>query len=155
MLWYRRIVNFDQRSQKQVVGSLRGFGASVRLWTAATIDTLTSEFMAWMNSPWTFQNKGDLLFIAIVVLFTAVLMRRLGIGTSDVLEWFRKGERPTRRRAGELLRRLQRKLAAPRPRIDDREFAQEIADQLLIIRFGRVEQWPEPLRVFRATRRML
>lgn len=155
MLWYRRIVNFDQQSQKEVVVSLRTVGDTVAFWTRVTADTVWASFQEWSNTPWTFQNKGDFLFTSVLVFLIAVIMRKFGVGTSDVLEWFRRGEKPTRKRAGELLARVRAMLDGPVRENLDVDEAVAIERALYLIRFGRMDRWPAPLEVFRAARRIL
>lgn len=155
MLWYRRIVNFDQRSQKEVVVSLQNIGDTVSLWGNATAVTLWSSFQEWSNMPWTFRNKGDFLFTSVMVFLIATVMRKFGVGTSDVVEWFRRGEKPTRRRAGELLRRVRAMLDGPPRDGFDFDRAVAIERDLYLIRFGRTDRWPSPIEVFRAARRLL
>ncbi|RME67222.1 MAG: DUF3488 domain-containing protein [Verrucomicrobia bacterium] len=156
MLWYRRIVSFDERSQNLIAESFRNFGKAVWIWISAAGATVRDGVVAWVNSPWTLESKGDLLYIAIVTLVVAILMRRLGIGTSDVLRWFRHGERPVRERAGELILALEaRMLRRRKPRRWDEATAERILRELIVIRYGRPESWPDPWRVFRAARRLL
>lgn len=157
MIWYRRIVNFDQGSQQQVVGSVRELSNRVGMWSRAAVSWIWNEFQGWIHRPWTLQTSGDLFFYAFSLLLVTGLMRYFGIGTTDLLAWMRRGENPTRLRAGELLRRVRLKLAEP-PRGNRRfdvETARVIEQQLCQIRFGRVEHWPPPLAVFRAARRIL
>ncbi|MBE2213847.1 MAG: DUF3488 domain-containing protein [Opitutaceae bacterium] len=156
MIWYRRIVNFDQRSQQGVISSLRTVGRTARVWSEAVVQVVREQYAAWQKAPLSFASKGDILVLSIVLFLVAVLLKRLGLGKSDVLEWFQRGQMSTRRRAGLLLQRLEARVARPpRRRSWDEERALELAGQLMIIRFGRVETWPEPLKTFRAVRRIL
>jgi len=78
------------------------------------------------------------------------------LGTSDLLAWLRRGEQPTRERAGDLLRRVRERIAEPpRRRRFDQAAARKLEEQLCRIRFGRADDWPSPLAVFRAARRLL
>jgi hypothetical protein len=156
MLWYRRIVNFDQRSQQGVVDSLRRLGRTIGLWSDAFVAVVRDQFVSWQKAPLSFSSKGDILYASVVLFCIAVLLKRLGLGKSDVLEWFQRGRVSTRRRAGQLLGRLEMRVAnPPRRRSWDEQRALEIAAQLTVIRYGRVENWPEPLKTFRSARRML
>lgn len=155
MLWYRRIVNFDQGSQRQVAGSLRTASGEIGIWIRALGQSAWGELRDWMNRPWTLKTSSDLFFSAFALLLVTGLMRNFGVGTSDLLAWMRRGEGPTRHRAGELLRRVRLRIAEPpRHRRFDPETARRIEVQLCQIRFGRAETWPAPLAVFRAARRM-
>ena len=119
-------------------------------------DVLREQYAAWQKAPLSFSSKGDILYLSIVLFLLAVLLKRLGVGKSDVLEWFQRGQASTRSRAGHLLRRLEHRVAnPPRRRSWDEQRALELAYQLTLIRFGRVESWPEPLKTFRAVRRIL
>ena len=156
MIWYRRIVNFDQRSQRNVADSLRQLARTGGVWVGAIVKVLRDQWLEWQNRPLSLTNKGDILYFSVVLFFIAVLMKRLGLGKSDVMEWFQRGQAPTRQRAGQLLRRLELRVAnPPRRRSWDEEHALQLAGQLTLIRFGRVESWPEPLKTFRAVRRIL
>lgn len=156
MLWYRRIVNFDQRSQRGVAGSFKRIGGTIALWASATASVLKEEYASWQRAPFSAANKGDVLYGAVVLFFAAVLMKRLGLGKTDVLEWLQRGHGSTRHRAGELLRRLEHRVAhPPRRQSWDGERAVRLMDQLTLIRYGRVERWPEVLKTFRAVRRIL
>jgi len=156
MLWYRRIVNFDQRSQQGVVETLRRVARTLGVWAGAVAEVLREQYAAWQKAPLSFSSKGDILYLSIVLFLLAVLLKRLGVGKSDVLEWFQRGQASTRSRAGHLLRRLEHRVAnPPRRRSWDEQRALELAYQLTLIRFGRVESWPEPLKTFRAVRRIL
>jgi hypothetical protein len=126
------------------------------VWCGAFVDVVRDQFRAWQKAPLSISNKGDILYYSVVLFCIAVLLKRLGLGKSDVLEWFQRGRVSTRRRAGQLLSRLEMRVAnPPRRRSWDEQRALELAGQLTVIRYGRVESWPEPLRTFRAVRRML
>ncbi len=156
MLWYRRIVNFDQRSQRGVAEALKDIGHTAAVWGRATMDVVREQYAAWEAAPLSFSSKGDILCFSILLFLIAVLMKRLGIGKSDVMEWFSRGPAPTRQRAGQLLRRLEHRLGRPpRRRSWSEADALRLADQLTVIRYGRTETWPEPRQTFRAVRRML
>lgn len=156
MLWYRRIVNFDQRSQRGVAETLKDIAHTAAVWGRATMDVLRQQYAAWEAAPLSFSSKGDILYFSLVLFGIAVLMKRLGIGKGDVMEWFSRGPAPTRQRAGQLLRRLEHRLGRPpRRRSWNEAEALRLADQLTTIRYARTDSWPEPRRTFRAVRRIL
>ena len=156
MLWYRRIVNFDQRSQQGVASSLKRIGTLAGVWAGATVDVVREQWKRWQAAPLSFSSKGDVLVLAIVLFLIAVFLKRLGVGKGDVLEWLQRSPVSTRQRAGRLLQRLEQRVARPpRRKSWDEHRALELADQLTLIRYGRVETWPEPLKTFRAVRRLL
>ncbi|MGH8017081.1 MAG: hypothetical protein ACREIA_02130, partial [Opitutaceae bacterium] len=156
MIWYRRIVSFDKRSQREVVGSLKSAGGKAASEAGTLLGRAFDEFLAWMRRPWTLRGRADLIYlcaIAAVVLYAA---RRSGVRVSDLWGRLARGEAATRRRAGSLLRRLQLRLAEPRTngRWDPAE-ARALEAKLSAIRYGRSDRWPEPLPTFRAARRLL
>jgi hypothetical protein len=156
MIWYRRIVSFDERSQREVVGSLKGAGGRVAATAGSLFGRLFDELIAWMHRPWTLQSRADLIYLLLVGIIILYVARRSGLRVSDLWGRFSRGEAMTRRRAGALLRRLRLRLAEPRARGSwDPRQARELEAKLSLIRYGCAESWPDPLLVFRATRRLL
>ncbi len=156
MLWYRRIVSFDRRAQREFVGSARSFAADVAGGAARAARRGVEEFRAWMHRPLSATSRGDGVLAIVVVALVALGVRRTGFRFSDVLEHFSRADAPTRRRAGRLLLRLQGRLAdPPRRRGWDEGAARGIEHDLIAIRYGRRSSWPDPLSVFRAARRLL
>lgn len=157
MVWYRRIVNFDQRSQIEVAGSLHGITSAFTAWGRELALSQWRQVRAWMDRPWTLQTSGDIFYCAIMLLLVTALMKYFGIGTSDLFASLRRGEQPTRMRAGEYLRRARLRLAEPprRRRRRDPAVLRALETQLCQIRFGRRETWPATPAVFRSARRLL
>ena len=150
ILWYRRIVNFDQRTQLALVQSLRDatndLGAALRF----SFDRAWLSVRAWLRRPW---DVRRLLTWAGVFAGAAVaveLWRRAG----RTWWWRLRGTHrhgradPVRRRAGRLLKKL------AETRGSGVEGRKAVAD-LQRLRYGPRVTWPEPAAVFRRARRAL
>lgn len=159
VFWYRRIVNFDQKSQldllKQTKERLRGLGDSVKTAVLARL----KEFAEWMRQPWDFPRVAG---IALTI----------GLGCGGVVLWHRRGRAwwlawrsrrsasrghgsdPVRREASRWLSRLDglddaKRVAAPEARVA----VTTARAQLLRLRYGAREGWAPPSDVFRLARR--
>ncbi len=156
MIWYRRIVSFDERSQREVVGSLKSAGGRAASGAGTLLGRAFDGFLAWMHRPWTLQGRAGLIYLFAIGVAVFHIARRSGARVSDLWGRLARGEAATRRRAGALLRRLQLRLAEPRAHDRwDPARARELEEKLSVIRYGRSDRWPEPLPVFRAARRLL
>lgn len=150
VFWYRRIVNFDQRSQaetmKAVKEATQQSGRRIREWFAGGAESLK----AWVAGPW---NLGRIVrFTAAVLGFFALiwLVREFGGAGWRTLRGGRtaRGEDPVRREAGRWLRRL----AEGPPATED---AAAVVADLQRVRFGARPTWPAPERTFRRARQVL
>ena len=156
MIWYRRIVSFDKRSQREVAGLLKNASGKAAAEAGSVMGRLAREVVAWMHQPWTLESRGDLFYLGVIGILAFCTARRTGLRVSDLWGRMARGEAAARRKAGLLLRRLQVRLAEPKPdQRWDASSARELEAQLILIRYGRIESWPEPLRVFRTVRRLL
>ncbi len=148
ILWYRRIVNFDQRTQLALVQSLRdatnSFGAAMRY----SFDRAWLSARMWLRRPW---DVRRLLTWAGVVVGAGVALefwRRAG----RTWWWRLRGRHrsgradPVRRRAGRWLQ----KLVGSRGSGDE---SRKVVAELQRLRYGPRAGWPEPAAVFRRARR--
>ncbi len=154
--WYRRIVNFDEAAQAELMSVL---AAVVREWAVdlgAFFRRMGDRMLAWFDLPWTAVRWRDAAMVVAVLLLGAVLwhlrhgmsrrMRR-ALRRAPVLD-------PVRARAGRLRARL--RAAAPRARSEDSMVRRnELLGALDRIRFGPDPLWGKPRRVFADTRRFL
>ncbi len=152
VFWYRRIVNFDQRSQletlKEVKESAQNSGRQLRELVAG----LLTRGRAWVGGPW-----SALRFVKVLAV--------VALGAVPFWAWqnfryltfrrgfWRRGRRddPVRREAGRWLGRLQRRAEEDAPA--DPEFSLAKSD-LQRLRFGASSTWPEPAGVFRRARQL-
>lgn len=150
VFWYRRIVNFDQRSQaetmKAVKEATQASGRRIREWFSGGMETVKT----WIAGPWDLGRLVRLTAAALGLGTLVWLVREFGGAGWRTLRGGRtaRGEDPVRREAGRWLRRL-----ADVPRETD-EDAAVVAD-LQRVRFGARPTWPAPERTFRRARQVL
>jgi hypothetical protein len=148
VFWYRRIVNFDQRSQvetlKAVKEATENSGRQLRALLTGTVQRLK----AWLAGPWDGRRVAKLLTVLAAIAGTGWAWREFGRGW-----WgrFRSGTRglrmdPVRAEAGRWIRRCSE--------MADRNSEKSgVVAELQRLRFGRRETWAEPEAVFRKARR--
>lgn len=153
IFWYRRIVNFDQDSQLEL---MRGTKESLRtlLQSARKVveDSLRS-LVEWLRSPWDISRYAGVLTTALALSGGLLLWRRSG--RAWWLAWRSRRAAshrrdPVRIEASRWLARLER---AERTAIAADEAARKGAEaaraRLLRLRFGAREGWAAPDAVFR------
>jgi transglutaminase-like putative cysteine protease len=150
ILWYRRIVSFDQRSQLALVSALKETTTTFGMAVRETMERLSSASLRWMRRPWSVRRAFGWLAGAVAVAAGIWLgwrrarawwWRLGGLGTRHRTD-------PVRREAGRWLRRM-----GGRRRLEDD--AGDIAVELQRLRYGARETWPEPRTVFRRARRAM
>jgi len=148
VLWYRRVVSFDRSQQQEMLKELR---ESMGQWGPH----LRERLNAWMQSVRGWWSEGlswgKLGRLAAKLAITLVIW----LGLRLLWQAWRRRQNnkpgrlhPDRRRAGVWLRRLEAFNAA------DPDERGRVKAQLLLIRYGDMEQWPERKTVFRQARRL-
>lgn len=153
MMWYRRIVNFDQQSQKEAISHVRSFLVAyvevARDWLVSSWTFIVDWFSAPWN-PWRFLYLSSLLALLVGFLW---VQRRMALNFRElILATFRRGD-PIRRKAGKMLSRLQAAQGKGGAMLLP-DSAQAVAE-LQRLRFGPKATWPNPSVVFRKARRLL
>ena len=145
VLWYRRIVSFDSRTQVQMLDQVKSFTADSGQALRNRLEEYTKQWKAWLVRPWDtarVARSAGLVAAGLALLWAGGRLARLGW-----LRWqaWRRPAAfdPVRREAGQWLVRL-RHSAAER----------EIIHHLQQLRYGRKETWPEPRGVFKRARRV-
>jgi transglutaminase-like putative cysteine protease len=168
IFWYRRIVNFDQRSQLETFQAVKGATQQAGLRLRAALVRWLRWLQAWTAQPW---DGWRITRVAaeVAALAGGVWAWRL-FGLSWRWRWSgrsRRREDPVRREAGRWLRRIaergERKAERPRTRAESGERRAERAEypehadvmaELQRIRYGARATWPDPGAVFRRARRV-
>ena len=151
VLWYRRIVSFDSRTQVQMIEQVKSFtsdsGAAIR----GRFEMWSKTFREWISRPWDAARLGRVATIfGVVCAALAALLQVARTGWTRWQVWRRPNEfDPVRRAAGRWLARLRQRAGT---RGEAPEEAPVILD-LQRLRYGRRESWPEPRGVFRRARR--
>lgn len=148
ILWYRRVVNFDETAQREAAIQLKDFflayAAVAERWAVGAYRYAQD----WFTSPWSVWRILYLCFLASLLVGAIAIERRMALNFRELLlAPFRRGD-PIRRKAGKLLKRCGRAGAAAAP-----ERAEVLRD-LQRLRFGPKETWPSAGRVFKAARRL-
>ncbi|HTB80129.1 MAG TPA: transglutaminaseTgpA domain-containing protein [Opitutaceae bacterium] len=142
MLWYRHIVNFDQRSQRETLQAVKSTTQEIGQWLRIMAGRMAAMVRGWLRTPWDMRRLTEIFAMAAAAVALVIagwrarwrLRRRPG----------RKGRiDPVRREAGRWLARLR-----------GREESPEFPAGLERLRYGARETWPEPEAVFRQARRL-
>ncbi|MCX6937294.1 MAG: DUF3488 and transglutaminase-like domain-containing protein [Verrucomicrobia bacterium] len=154
VFWYRRIVNFDEGSQRELLrGTKNRLQEAMKAWRARMEDRMRAA-AAWAREPWGFSRGLALALVAGGMTAGVWWWRRKG--RAGWLAWRsrRAGEGrsdPVRREAAKWLRKLER--ARPAKDAEGEAARREVREALLRLRFGSRESWHEPVAVFQRARR--
>lgn len=159
ILWYRRIVKFDQAQQRELAARFGEVSAGLIQSLRGTIREGLSNSRQWFTdfgsgSIWTVLLKvalvgGAILGILKMSPYLWQQIKRLRNGSMNNLD-------PIRQKAGQWLARMNYRkteggVVGPVP-IDG---WQDVLSDLRRIRYGRLADWPEPSSVFRQAREVL
>ncbi|MGJ3242113.1 MAG: transglutaminaseTgpA domain-containing protein [Opitutales bacterium] len=168
ILWYRRVVNFDETSQEEIASSFVSVFKEMGRVVYDRYTEVVAAVRSWFAAPWT----GDRLiqavagFFALLVVALLFLTRDRWLGPlldnpSLRLLLGRRGD-PVRKRAGKLLlkvRATRRRLAASASGSNATsaraESLVEAEQQLKAVRFGEDYRRAGAAQLFRHTRRLL
>lgn len=147
VLWYRRIVSFDSRQQVQMLEEVKTFTTSSGEALKLRVEEWAKQIKEWLARPW---NTGRILRLAgwaAGAVALAWLAVRLGCaGWQRWRQWRRPDAYdPVRVAAGRWLGRI----AEGGLRSAD---CRAVREELLRLRYGRRETWPEPRAVFKRAR---
>lgn len=150
ILWYRRIVSFDQQTQFALLVGLKDttsrFGATLRSYAANAFRAV----LDWSRRPWEGWRILRLLGIAGAAAAACFFWWRYGRRSVRwrIRGWRRRKSDPVRREAGRWLRKLRK--GGSSTRVDGAVLA-----ELQRLRYGPQPTWPAPAPVFRRARRSM
>jgi transglutaminase-like putative cysteine protease len=152
VFWYRRIVNFDQRSQVETLRTMKDATQNAGRRLRAAMDDAVASVKGWLTAPWDRRRVAKVLgaILGLAGLAWAGWRFRFSI-LNFRFRRVGRHEDPVRREAGRWLARL-RGVGGDEWRVAGEEWAGAIAD-LQRLRFGARATWPEPDKVFRRARR--
>lgn len=145
VMWYRRVIQFDQYQQQAIVTGIREKFRHIGTMLREPIQMLGQRVKTMVQNLITGNPLLALLGTTATVWFLFRLWQLLRGGMS--LNWnthSRTRESRVRRKAGRYLMLLQRESSVPK--------GQLLAD-LRTLRFGRVGDWPPPVEVFKRFRK--
>jgi len=153
MLWYRRIVNFDEAAQKEAAVQLKDFFLAYIEVAEDWATRAALEVYSWIVAPWSLKKFFYTTTSLIVAIGVLLFQRNLALNYRELLMApFRRGD-PIRRKASKLLRRYYAKGEEFDSIVDDDRDA--VLLELNRLRFGRKESWTNPRLVFKNARRYL
>lgn len=161
ILWYRRIVNFDEEQQTEIAAQLKSVSTEYLTLFKMILQLRLQALRAWFFQPWgsaKWLQMGVFLtaavFVVLVWRYADVWISKMGLrGRLFGFEIFRDR---VRRQAGKLVVKFREKgLKFKSDRgISEREW-DEVYGQLLALRFGEIQDRPEAKPIFRYARRLL
>jgi hypothetical protein len=146
IFWYRRIVNFDQRTQVETLKAVKEATTNTSRRLRESLERALVALKAWLQEPWDARRvaKGLAVLAALAGAAWAAVHFRFS------LRDFRRGARrrgdPVREEAGRWLRKLAEWPAAE-------SAGAGVTGELQRLRFGDPRTWPEPRPVFLRARR--
>lgn len=148
MFWYRRIVNFDQRSQVETLKAVKETTTGFGLRLQERLEHMMVRLKTWLLQPWGARRVAVVVVWGAGLIGLAWLWRKFGLE-----QWWRvtggtdhRRIHPVRRQAGEWLQKLARAgLVSPK--------TEPVLGELQRLRFGAQATWPEPRHVFQQSHR--
>lgn len=145
VFWYRRIVNFDQRTQLETLKAVKSATQESGKRLRVALERLAEKVKTWVAGPWDARRValwvGALVLVAWAARYFRFSLREF--------RWGRRGPGldPVRAEAGRWLQRW-------RTGGDGLQTAEgrRVHEELQRLRYGRRETWPEPQAVFRRAR---
>jgi protein-glutamine gamma-glutamyltransferase len=151
VLWYRRIVNFDSRTQVQMIEQVKSFTTDTGTVLRARLEAFSQRFKNWIFRPWNLARLGKSAGLLGALLALLFALARSGVWAWQRWQGWRRPHQfdPVRRQAGQWLARLRQ---ASEDRLQKTE-ASEVIPDLQRLRYGRRETWPEARGVFQRAKR--
>lgn len=149
ILWYRRIVNFDQEQQEELAGQVKSWSSALQKSWKEWTRQLAGDWMQWLRRPWDgerFKLVAPVLAALGLAGFLVIFLRRWWLRQKAIRqgqEWVRD---PVRRRASWWLGKFRQ---APRP--SDPKW-DSVYRELLYLRFGPDHGRPNARIIFRQAR---
>lgn len=146
VLWYRRVVNFDNEDQVELVNGLSATMEAIIGTIRGKVEVLVHELKTVASDPFN-RERLTLIFMAIGFVVAGVVIIRVVLARIRARAYFKFFGTKKRKRvkqlkarvlAGKLLDRYRRRLA-------DHEATQNVRlsmSELQVIRFGPVDSWP-------------
>jgi hypothetical protein len=167
ILWYRRIVSFDQRTQMALVLSIKETTGNLGAVFREIILRVGALLQHWLQRPWSVPRVLDWIGAALGGVVALVLWWRHGRPWWWRVQGARRhgGTDPVRHEAGRWLLRMaagglrkdgaRRQPVAPSGTEGHADPAARVIPELERLRYGPRDTWPEPQAVFRRARRTL
>ncbi|WOO40980.1 transglutaminaseTgpA domain-containing protein [Rubellicoccus peritrichatus] len=162
MVWYRRVVNFDQSDQIEMADDIKNY--SVAFYESFKRELLSywNDFKQWLLSGWDREKIIRILLTISIFCFGIIAIRSLWV-------WLRKlasrsgtittlmGGDPIRKRAGKLLVKFRPVWARSEGRLNSEEKQRwrGVFEHLERLRFGPAEERPDHKKIFREVKKLM
>lgn len=148
LLWYRRIVNYDESTQKEAAIQLKDFFMAY-ISVAEKWAKNTGEYLfLWVTAPWSIWRILYMVFLASLVVAIFMIQRNMTLNIRELLlAPFRRGD-PIRRKASKLLQKVSGRS------YKNSELHDRVVANLQRLRFGAKSSWPNARLVFKEARRL-
>lgn len=148
LLWYRRIVNFDETAQMEAAIQLKDFFLAYVTVAEQWTKSLGEYLFLWFTAPWSLWRFLYLTFLLGLLVTAFMIQRNMTLNIRElVLAPFRRGD-PIRRKASKLLERINSRTT------QNAALRQRVVEDLQRLRFGAKEGWPNARLVFKEARRL-
>ena len=157
VFWYRRIVNFDQRSQAEALKAVKEATQNSGRRFREAMENVASSVKVWISAPWDFRRVMSAT--GLLALFAAAIWiwREFGRGWWGALRHGHGAHRddPVRHEAGRWLRRMAEAGNRGPETGNRRPNPHGVVAELQRLRFGARPTWPPHEKVFRRARQAL
>lgn len=162
MVWYRRVVNFDQSDQIEMATDIKNYSLAFYENFKRELVSYWNEFKQWLLSGWDRDKIISILLWIAGLCFAVLLLRTLWL-------WLRKlasrggaitslmGGDPIRDRAGKILIKFRPVWGRAEEILsgEEKERWRSVFDRLEQVRFGTVQERPDHRKVFREARHLI
>lgn len=162
MIWYRRVVNFDETDQIGMASEVKDYSLAFYEKFKRQVLSYWEDFKSWLLSGWDREKVIRILlwtaaicFIILVLRFLWIWLRNLASHGGAITNLM--GGDPIRKRAGKLLNkhRAAYQYAKETFHPEQAELWHRTFGNLEYLRFGPVEDRPNHKKVFREVRRLV
>ncbi len=145
IFWYRRIVNFDQRTQTESLRAVKEATQNSGKQLRVTLSDALDRVKAWLTEPWSTRRVINLLAALALLAGAGWAWHEFGRDRWRGWRGQKTGIDPVRAQAGRWLREL-----SSAPKSDSA--AKGVVADLQRLRFGARGTWSQPEPVFRRAR---
>ena len=150
VFWYRRIVSFDQNSQRETLRAMKEVTENSSRRVRATLDHWVEKIRTWLQTPWSVRRLAGFVGLAAGLVVG-------GVAAFQLYRYLRLGSwRSHKKRSIDLVRveagRWLAKLTSARLATLDTPEKAEVIRQLQRIRFGQRDTWGDVPSVLRQAR---
>ncbi|GHC07628.1 transglutaminaseTgpA domain-containing protein [Cerasicoccus arenae] len=162
MVWYRRVINFDQQDQEEIANNLRDISVSAFKEFRMQFTTKWKSFKSWLTEGWNVAKVRDVAVIVALVCFSILALRMfyqafMTWRSARTHEGVRAVNDPIRRKAGRVLTRFRPAYVNAQQELRGEALKpwQSIYEDLLKLRFGDNPSTGSWKNTLKAARRLM